>query len=83
MSDGETVFSKHVRDDVASGRHGTTYQDILHVLQFGEVISDPEWDEAHGNWKYKVEGLDLENEELRVITIIIEEQFRIFIVTAY
>ena len=83
MRDGETVFSKHVHDDVASGRHGTTYQDILHVLQFGEVRSDPEWDAKHGNWKYKVEGLDLEDEQLRVITIIIEEQFRIFIVTAY
>lgn len=83
LRDGETVFSRHVHEDVASGRHGTSYPDILHVLQHGEILRKPVWDEAHENWKYKVEGADLEDEELRVITIIIEEQFRIFIVTAY
>lgn len=83
LRDGETIFSDHVRRDVASGRHGTTFQDIIHVLQNGEIIQQPVWDDAHGNWKYKVEGADLEDEELRVITIIIEEQFRLFIVTAY
>ena len=83
LLDGETIFSKHVHDDVASGRHGSTYQDILHVLQHGDILRDAEWDERHENWKYKVEGRDLEDEDLRVITIIIEEHFRIFIVTAY
>ena len=83
LREGETIFSDHVRRGVASGRHGTTFQDILHVLQNGEIIQQPAWDEVHCNWKYKVEGADLEDEDLRVITIIIEERFRLFIVTAY
>ena len=83
LRDGETIFSEHVRRDVASGRHGASFQDILHVLQNGEILKPPEWDEKHENWKYKVEGIDLEEEELRVITVIVEERFRLFIVTAY
>ena len=56
----------------------------MFVLQNGEIISPPEWGDKHRNWKYKVEGTDLEEEEeLRAITIIIEERFTIFIVTAY
>lgn len=84
LRDGETFFSRHLLDDIRTGRHGVTHQDVLHVLQTGEILSEPEWDETHQNWKYKVEGMDLEEEEeLRAITIIIEEHFSLFIVTAY
>ena len=83
LRDGKTIRSDHLIKDMASGRHGVSEQDLLHVLQTGEIISSPEWDENQRNWKYKVEGTDLEDEELRAITIIIEERFSIFIVTAY
>lgn len=84
LRDGDTIFSQHLMDDINTGRHGVSHQDVLHVLQSGEIISEPEWAEDHHNWKYKVEGTDLEDEEeLRAITIIIEERFTIFIVTAY
>lgn len=84
LREGDTLFSDHLLKDIASGRHGVSHQDVLFVLQSGEIISPPEWDDTHRNWKYKVEGTDLEEEEeLRAITIIIEERFSIFIVTAY
>ena len=83
LRDGDTLFSQHLLDDIGSGRHGVSHQDVLFVLQSGDIISPPEWDDDHRNWKYKVEGTDLEEEELRAITIIIEERFSIFIVTAY
>ena len=80
---GDTVFSRHLLDDIGSGRHGVSHQDVLFVLQSGEIIAPPEWDDDYRNWKYKIEGTDLEAEELRAITIIIKERFSIFIVTAY
>lgn len=84
LRDGDTSFSQHLLDDIRTGRHGVSHQDVLHVLQNGEILSEPEWDETHQNWKYKVEGTDLEEEEeLRAITIIIEERFSLFIVTAF
>lgn len=83
LREGETIFSSHLIRDIRSGRHGASHQDVLHVLQNGDIISSPAWDEENSRWKYKVEGVDLEEEELRAITIIIEEQFRLFIVTAY
>lgn len=84
LREGDTILSDHLLRDIASGRHGVSHQDVLFVLQSGEIISSPEWDDTYRNWKYKVEGTDLEEEEeLRAITIIIEEQFSIFIVTAF
>ena len=84
LREGDTILSDHLLRDIASGRHGVSHQDVLFVLQSGEIISPPEWDDTQRNWKYKVEGTDLEeDEELRAITIIIEERFSIFIVTAY
>jgi hypothetical protein len=83
LRDGSTAFSAHLLRDIARNRRGVTHQDVLYLLQTGEIISAPEWDEDHRNWKYKVEGIDLEDEELCAITIIIEEQFCLFIVTAY
>ena len=83
LREGNTVFSDHLLRDIARNRRGVTHQDVLYVLQNGEIILAPEWEEDNRNWKYKVEGIDLEGEELRAITIIIEEQFCLFIVTAY
>ncbi len=83
LHEGNTVFSEHLLRDIERNRRGVTHQDVLYVLQTGEIISAPEWDEEGRNWKYKVEGIDLEDEELRAIAIIIEEQFCLFIVTAY
>ena len=83
LRDGNTIFSRHLLDDITSGRHGVSHQDVIYVLQTGEIISPPEWDEIHLNWKYTVEGTDLDEEELRAITIIIEERFSIFVVTAF
>ena len=83
LREGNTVFSEHLNRDIAKNRRGVSHQDVLHVLQTGEIISAPEWDDIHHNWKYKVEGIDLEDDELRAITIIIEEQFCLFIVTAF
>jgi hypothetical protein len=84
LRDGDTIFSRHLLDDIRTGRHGVSHQDVLHVLRVGEIISPPVWDEDHRNWKYQVEGTDLEDEEeLRAITVVIEERFTIFVVTAY
>jgi hypothetical protein len=83
LREGDTFFSQHLLDDIATGRHGVSHQDVLHVLKTGEILSEPVWDEIQRNWKYKIEGTDLEEEELRAITIIIEERFSLFIVTAY
>lgn len=83
LREGSTVFSEHLLRDIARNRRGVTHQDVLHVLQTGEIISAPEWDEDSRKWKYKLEGIDLEDEDLRAITIIIDEQFCLFIVTAY
>ena len=57
--------------------------DIRNALEFGEVKHQPEWDENHQNWKYKVVGKDLEDDKLTIITIIIESDLTLKIVTVW
>src|SRR6266498_3385010 len=37
-------------------RRGVEMTDLLHVLKTGVIVRDPEWDDDHDNWKYRVEG---------------------------
>lgn len=57
--------------------------DIENVLRTGEVIREPEWSEDHGNWKYVVEGVDLDDDELSAVTVFFDEDLTLLIVTVY
>ena len=57
--------------------------DILVALETGEVQRKPEWDDNHQNWKYKVLGKDIENDDLTVVTVIIENDLTLKIVTVW
>lgn len=50
-------------------KSGVEAEDVVVALENGQVIEDAEWDNTHSNWKYKVEGIDLAGDELRVITV--------------
>ena len=57
--------------------------DIAEALENGEVQQQPEWESNHQNWKYKVVGKDIENNKLTLITIIIENDLTLKIVTVW
>lgn len=56
---------------------------MIAALENGQVIEDAEWDNTHSNWKYKVGGMDLAGDELRVITIIFDINFSLLIITVF
>jgi hypothetical protein len=62
-------LSRHCREESVLD-HNADFQDILNVLNWGQVIHDPDED-CH--MKFKVDGLDLEGEPLTVIIILFDE----------
>ena len=60
-----------------------TTLDVEHVLGKGQVIREAEWDSDRCNWKYRVEGTDIEGDELTAITVIFEQDFSLLVVTVF
>jgi len=60
-----------------------TTLDVVSTLQTGQIIRDPEWDENYQNWKYRVEGVDMETDELTVITVIFAAGLTLYIITVF
>ena len=55
----------------------------MNTLPTGEIRRAPEWGDDHSNWKYRVEGVDMDGDDLAAITIIIEADHALFIVTVF
>lgn len=60
-----------------------TMLDVVNALRLGEIRRVPEWDDVHGNWKYRVEGEDIDGDELVAIRLIIESDLTLYIVTVF
>jgi len=64
-------------------RRGASALDVTHALENGEIVGSPEWDDIYSNWKYRVEGKDTDGEDLTSITVIIEANATLRIVTVF
>jgi hypothetical protein len=82
LREGKVVPSQHCRKE-SMRKRGVTIDDILSVLQTGEIIREPQWDEDNGCWKYIVEGVDLDEDELRAVTVFFDENLTLYIVTVF
>ena len=72
----------HCKNQSMPKRNVTTPQ-LIHVLKTGKIIREPEWDNEYNNWKYRVEGVDTEGDDLVAITIIIESDRILKIITVF
>lgn len=82
LKEGTLVVSDHCRRGRMKERD-VTYADIASCLRNGTINRVPEWDEQYCNWKYRVEGFDKDGEDLTSITVIIEANLEIFVVTIF
>ena len=58
--------------------------DIHEAIQNGSILRDPEWNSASTEWRYRIEGLDMEGEEITVIVSFEEGEFpTLHIVTCF
>jgi hypothetical protein len=82
VREGWVVLSGHCRRD-SMPKQNVSSLDIANVLRTGEIIREPEWSEEHGNWEYVVEGVDLEEDDLRAMTVFFDDELTLLIVTVY
>ena len=69
LAQGKVELSYHCKRD-SMPKRSVTLPDIVNTLQTGEIRRVPEWDDEHDNWKYRVEGVDIEGDDLAAITIV-------------
>lgn len=82
LREGRVKPSLHCRRD-SMPRRNVYLPDIVNVLTTGEIIREAEWDEDYDNWKYTVEGVDEEGEELRAVTVFFDADLVLLIVTVF
>ena len=82
LDEGTVELSLHCRQE-SMRKRSVTMVDIVNTMETGEVIKEPEWDDTYQNWKYRVEGVDTEGDELTAVTIIFDVNMTLFIVTVF
>jgi len=65
LSAGRLIPGKHFREELAN--EGLDILDAHNVLKTGNIFQEPEPDIRSGDWKYKMEGTDLEGRPLAVV----------------
>lgn len=69
LEEGTVDYSGHCWN-VRMPERNVSPLDIEHLLREGQVIQKAKWDSDYGNWKYRVEGTDIEGDELTAIAVI-------------
>jgi uncharacterized DUF497 family protein len=59
------IQGKHFREELAN--EGLDILDAYNVLQKGHIFQEPEPDIRSGEWKYRMEGTDLEGKLLAIV----------------
>lgn len=82
LDQGTVVFTHHCRQE-SMPKRGVSAQDVLHVLEHGQIVKAAEWDAQHQNWKYRVDGVDIDGDELTAVTVIIQSDFTVRVLTVF
>jgi Domain of unknown function (DUF4258) len=62
---GKIIPGKHFRDELA--KEGLILPDALRVLKTGNIFQEPECDPKTGDWKYRVEGREVDGKWLAIV----------------
>ncbi len=74
--------SKHSAQD--RSYRNVSQEDIIAMLEGPwKQSGKPEWSDEHRNWKYRVEGKDIEGDELELVIAVNIEMNRIEIITKF
>lgn len=81
LVEGIVDISNHCRRRMRE--RGVDDLDLAHVLREGQIVREAEWDCEHEEWKYRIEGTDIEGDELTAITVIFEADLSLLTVTVF
>ncbi|MCI0490958.1 MAG: DUF4258 domain-containing protein [Blastocatellia bacterium] len=80
-NDGEIVLSWHLKKDRA--HRNITTDDCKYLLKTGKLAWPPIWDDKHQNYKYEIDGQDLDGDALHLVFAIDYARARIIVITGY
>jgi hypothetical protein len=78
---GTVQLTRHCRKE-SMPKRGITFQDLLAVLQDGNVRELPAFIPEHQQFRYKVEGTIIDGDEAVAITVIIDHR-SVLVITVY
>ena len=81
LEEGIVDFTTHCRRRMRET--GADDLDVVNVLRNGQIMRESEWDSDHNNWKYRVQGTDIEGDELTTITVIFEADLSLLNITVF
>jgi hypothetical protein len=73
---GNVIFTPHAKVEMKNGNF--TSQDIIEILENGK-ITNKKFDDKRGNWKYRIDGKDIDGIDGAVITAIISDSEQIIV----
>lgn len=71
-ADLEIAYTGHCKKQMIE--RGFTFQDLLLLFSNGKVNSQPEYDENMQQYKYKIEGTTLDDDQGSVVTVILDSR---------
>jgi len=74
------IPGKHFREELAN--EGLDILDAHYVLRTGNIFQEPEPDIRSGDWKYRMEGTDVEGRPL-VVVFCFKDESTGFLITAF
>ena len=78
LENGWFVRTNHLWDMMV--KRGFDNSDLLAVFENGKIRKNPEWNDEHQNWAYKVEGQSVDGDELSIVFAVDEDGF-IYLIT--
>jgi hypothetical protein len=82
LEEGSITYTDHCKNESMPDRNVTT-QDVEFVLESGRVVENARWSGMHCNWEYRIQGTDIEGEELEAVFVIIEGRLMARIITVF
>ena len=82
LEEGSVIYSWHCHEESMVARN-VSAQDVEDLLENGHPSEDAEWSEKDGNWKYKIEGIDIEGDELSAIFVIFDSILTVRVITVF
>lgn len=77
---GSITSSCHI--DFDHPERGYTTEDIRFILKHGVVTREPKYDRKRQNWKYRVEGQDIDGDDSIAITVIVSHR-ELWVITVF
>ncbi|HXU39305.1 MAG TPA: DUF4258 domain-containing protein [Blastocatellia bacterium] len=82
LEHGRIAYTEHCAN-VRMPQRNVTPLDVEFLFEDGTVTDNTKWSDDYQNWQYRIEGTDIEGEELKVVTIIIEEYLMARVITVF